>query len=273
MTEFLSIEGGRIAYDIEGEGPLLVLMQGLGDVRAAYRFMVPELIAAGYRVANADLRGHGESSVGWNSYSRTDIADDLTALIRHLGGPVTIIGASCSGAAAAIVAAKTPELVNGIVLIDPGTLAPAFGLSPRFIAGMVLLASGMGFKSVGMYFRYLNFAYPTVKPADYPEYTATLKANLQEPGRMDAAAKAAFSSPADAQAHLPNIKCPALVVFGTKDPDFPNPSREAERVVAAMPAGLGTPVLIEGAGHYPHAQYPNEVLAAVLPFLARVRTT
>ncbi|MEV6770298.1 hypothetical protein AB0N05_16920 [Nocardia sp. NPDC051030] len=50
--------------DIEGEGPLLVLMQGLGDVRAAYRFMVPELVASGYRVANADMRGHGESSVG-----------------------------------------------------------------------------------------------------------------------------------------------------------------------------------------------------------------
>jgi len=36
MTEFLDIEGGRIAYDVTGEGPLVVLVPGLGDLRAAY---------------------------------------------------------------------------------------------------------------------------------------------------------------------------------------------------------------------------------------------
>ena len=82
MTEFADIEGGRIAYDVTGQGPLVVLSHGIGDRRQAYRFLAPRLAQAGYRVAVADLRGHGESSMGWKSVtdkdaiSRTDIAGD-----------------------------------------------------------------------------------------------------------------------------------------------------------------------------------------------------
>ena len=77
MTEFLDVEGGRIAYDVTGAGPLVVLAHGMGNRRDAYRFLAPQLVAAGYRVANVDLRGHGESSTGWSSYTRTDTAGDL----------------------------------------------------------------------------------------------------------------------------------------------------------------------------------------------------
>jgi pimeloyl-ACP methyl ester carboxylesterase len=41
MTEFLDITGGRIAYDVTGEGPLIVLAHGIGDRRQAFRFLVP----------------------------------------------------------------------------------------------------------------------------------------------------------------------------------------------------------------------------------------
>ena len=64
MTEFLEVAGGRIAYDVTGEGPLVVLSHGIGDRRQAYRFLAPRLAQAGNRVARADLRGHGESSIG-----------------------------------------------------------------------------------------------------------------------------------------------------------------------------------------------------------------
>jgi len=113
MTEFVDIEGGRIAYDVTGSGPLVVLSHGMGDRRQAYRFLAPKLAQAGYRVVNADLRGHGESSMGWKSVtgkeaiSRTDVAGDLLALIRHLGGPAVIVGHSISGGAATIAAADS----------------------------------------------------------------------------------------------------------------------------------------------------------------------
>src|ERR1700746_502533 len=127
MTEFLDVAGGRIAYDVTGEGPLGVLSHGIGDRRQSYRFLAPKLAQAGYRVANADLRGHGESSMGWKSVTgkdaitRTDIAGDVLALIRHLGGPAVIVGHSISGGAATIAAAMEPELVSGIVEINPFT--------------------------------------------------------------------------------------------------------------------------------------------------------
>jgi pimeloyl-ACP methyl ester carboxylesterase len=130
MTEFADIDGGRIAYDVTGQGPLVVLSHGIGDRRQAYRFLAPRLAQAGYRVANADLRGHGESSMGWPSVtgkqaiSRTDVAGDLLALIRHLGGPAVIAGQSISGGAATIAAATEPELVSGIVEINPFTQGP-----------------------------------------------------------------------------------------------------------------------------------------------------
>jgi pimeloyl-ACP methyl ester carboxylesterase len=56
-------------------------------------------------------------------------------------------------------------------------------------------------------------------------------------------------------------------VEGTLDPDWADPRAEGEAIVAAMPAGLGTLAMIEGAGHYPHTQFPDETLALLLPFL------
>ena len=63
-----------------------------------------------------------KSVTGKDAISRTDIAGDLLALIRHLGGPAVIAGHSISGGAATIAAAMEPELVSGIVEINPFTL-------------------------------------------------------------------------------------------------------------------------------------------------------
>jgi pimeloyl-ACP methyl ester carboxylesterase len=277
MTEFLELAGGRIAYDVTGEGPLVVLSHGIGDRRQAYRFLAPKLAQAGYRVANADLRGHGESSMGWTSVTgkaaitRTDIAGDLLALIRHLGGPAVIVGHSISGGAATIAAAMEPELVSGIVEINPFTKTQKISLGGllrirRYRQGMTFLLGTQLLKNLGLWMRYLDVAYPT-KPADYAEYTDALAAKLREPGRMAEFMKTGKSTPADAAAQLPNITCAALVVMGTLDPDFADPRAEGDAIVAAMPSGLGTVAMVNGAGHYPHAQSPDEVAALVIPFL------
>ena len=277
MTEFLDIEGGRIAYDVTGSGPLVVLSHGIGDRRQAYRFLAPRLAEAGYRVVSADLRGHGESSMGWTSVTgteaitRTDIAGDLLALIRHLGGPAIIVGHSISGGAATIAAAQEPELVSGIVEINPFTKTQKLSLGGlvrirRYRRGAFLLAGTQVFRSLGAWLRYLDVAYPT-KPADYAGYMAALAAKLREPGRMAEFMKTGKSTPADAGAQLPNVGCPALVIMGTLDPDFADPRAEGDAIVAAMPSGLGTVAMVDGAGHYPHAQCPDEVAALVLGFL------
>jgi pimeloyl-ACP methyl ester carboxylesterase len=250
MTEFLDVPGGRIAYDVNGSGPLVVLSQGIGVSRQDYRFLAPMLAQAGYRVANADLRGHGESSMGWASITRTDVAGDLLALIGHLGGPAVIVGHSISGGAATVAAATRPDLVAGIVEINP----------------FFLLGGTQLFRSLRLFMRYLNLAYPA-KPADYPGYMAALAAKLREPGRMAEFMKTFKSTPADAEKQLPNVKCPALVIMGTLDPDFAGPQAEGDAIVAAMPAGAGTVAMVDGAGHYPHAQSPDAVAELVIPFL------
>jgi pimeloyl-ACP methyl ester carboxylesterase len=272
MTEFLDVEGGRIAYDVTDDGPLVVLSHGMGSRRDAYRFLAPQLVAAGYRVANVDLRGHGESSTGWASFTRTDTAGELLALIRRLGGPAVIVGHSFSGGAATIAAAQEPGLVSAVVEICPFTRVPKLSVGAlirnrRHRKGVLLLTGTAMTGSVRLWTRYLDHAFPGTKPADYASNLAVLRANLREPGRMAAARKMGLSKPSDAESQLANLACPALVVMGTLDPDWPDPEAEAHAIVAAMPAGRGAVAMIEGAGHYPHTQFPDQVAAVMLPFL------
>jgi pimeloyl-ACP methyl ester carboxylesterase len=277
MTEYVDIEGGRIAYDEIGTGPLVVLSHGIGDRRQAYRFLAPRLAQAGYRVVSADLRGHGDSSMGWKSVTgkeaitRTDIAGDLLALIDRLGGPAIIVGHSISGGAATIAAAQRPDLVSGIVELNPFTKTQKISLSGlvqirRYRQGMFRLMGTQYLHSLRSWLRYLDLAYPT-KPADYAEYMTALAAKLREPGRMAEFIKTGKSTPADAGAQLPNVTVPALVIMGTLDPDFADPRAEGEAIVAAMPVGLGRVATVDGAGHYPHAQSPDAVAALIIPFL------
>jgi pimeloyl-ACP methyl ester carboxylesterase len=242
MTEFLDHEGGRLSFDVIGDGPLVVLSPGMGDLRQSYRFLAPKLARAGYRVATVDMRGHGDSSLGWPSITRTDVAGDLIALIRHLGGPAVIVGQSLSGGAATIAAASQPDLVAGIVEINPFTLTQKLQLgvvlrTRRCRRGFPPLFGTQIFHSLRLWRSYLNVAYPT--------------------------------KPADAQAQLPSVRCPALIIMGAEDPDFPDPAAEGEAIVAALPAGLGSVAVIPGAGHYAHAQTPDQVAALVIPFLQK----
>ena len=214
-----------------------------------------------------------KSVTGKDAISRTDIAGDLLALIRHLGGPAVIVGHSISGGAATIAAAMEPELVSGIVEINPFTRTQKTDLGGllrirRYRRATVRMGGTVIFRSLRLWMSYLDVAYPA-KPADYAEYMAALRAKLTEPGRMAEFLKTVKTTPADAGAQLPGIRCPALIIMGTEDPDFADPRAEGEAIAAAMPAGLGTVATVGGAGHYPHAQCPDEVAALVIRFLAK----
>jgi pimeloyl-ACP methyl ester carboxylesterase len=275
-TEHLQIGEGTIAYDLSGEGPLVVLAHGMGDSRHSYRFVVPALVAAGYRVANVDLRGSGDSSTGWKGYSRTDIAGDLVALVRHLGGPAVVVGQSISGGAATIAAATAPDLIAGLVEVAPFTRKQSVDLGgllrvKHHRAATVQLAKVMLRGSLKGWLTYLDLAIPA-KPADWDRERARIEASLSRPERMDVLRAMTKTTPADAGAQLANVRCPVLVVAGGADPDWADPRAEGERVVAELPTGLGELAVIEGAGHYPHAETPEKLLDLLLPFLARTLT-
>ncbi|MFI6784495.1 alpha/beta fold hydrolase [Micromonospora sp. NPDC050276] len=276
MIEYLDRAGNGLAYEVTGEGPLVVLAHGMGDSRHSYRFLAPALVDAGYRVANVDIRGCGDSSLGWDGYSRTDIAGDLVAVVRHLGGPAVIIGQSISGGAATIAAATAPELIAGVIELAPFTRAQSLDLGglvrvKRFRAGYLQLAQVLLRGNVANWRKYLDVAFPA-KPADWHSELARIEAKMSEPGRMKVLQAMAKTSPSDAGKQLPNVTCPVLVIQGSADPDWADPRAEGERIIADLPRGLGELAVIEGAGHYPHVQTPDEVLALALPFLARTLT-
>jgi pimeloyl-ACP methyl ester carboxylesterase len=265
-TQFLDVPGGRLAYDVTGpdDGALVICVPGMGDIRQAFRLTAPKLVEAGYRVACLDQRGHGESSSGWTEYGSPATGEDMLALIRHLGGPAAIMGHSSSAAAAVWAAAEEPTLVSALVLLGPFARQHDLSLVLRLALAAVTSRAAIWSRV------YYPTMYKAPKPADFPTYVRALQANLREPGRM-AATRGAMGRQAECFDRVADVTCPVRIVMGTKDPDFPDPAAEAEYAQQAIGAHTETTlVMIDGAGHYPHAELPDATASAVLPFLADV---
>ncbi|WP_154402815.1 alpha/beta fold hydrolase [Nocardioides speluncae] len=264
MTHYLEVPGGRIAYDdTTGAGPLLVLSPGMGDLRSSYRLVAPELAEAGYRVVTVDLRGHGESSVPFDEYTNSATGADLAALIRHLdAGPAVVVGHSFSGGSAVWLASEHPELVRGVVLLEAFTKPVTINAFMKQLARLVLSSPILW----AMYYKSLHKG---PKPADLAEHVAAMKKNLGETGRMAAARTMGLGTKDDLAGRLERVTAPALAVYGTKSPDFADPRAEAESIAAAL-AGTTEIVMVDGAGHYPHHEYPENTSAAILAFLGRL---
>src|SRR3954471_18090450 len=101
ITQTLERPEGRIGFDVTGTGPLVVCIPGMGELRSAFRFTVPALVAAGYRVATMDLRGHGDSDTTFARYDDVAAGEDALALVEQLGGPAVLLGNSMGAGAAA----------------------------------------------------------------------------------------------------------------------------------------------------------------------------
>jgi pimeloyl-ACP methyl ester carboxylesterase len=124
-TSYFGCGAARIAYDVQGEGPPVVCLTGMGELRSVYRYLTPALVAAGYRVAAMDLRGHGDSDDGFEAYDDVAQAEDALALIAALGGgPALLVGNSMGAAAAVWAAAEQPAKVAGLALLGPAVRDP-----------------------------------------------------------------------------------------------------------------------------------------------------
>ncbi|WP_232819141.1 alpha/beta fold hydrolase [Homoserinimonas sp. OAct 916] len=264
-TRFLPTEEGRIAYDMTGAGPLVVLVPGMGDLRSSYRFLAPELVAAGYTVVTTDLRGHGESDATFGSYGDVETARDITALVESFHRPAFIIGNSMAAGSAVLVAAARPDLVAGLVLIGPFVRQPASSsaLSRGFLR--VLMATPW---AATMWRTYLPKLYAGAKPVDFDSYRNLVVAGLRRPGYAKSFSLTTRTSHSDAEARLTLVTAPTLVVMGAQDPDFKNPRAEADWIGAALHAPV---VMIDDAGHYPQSQQPRPTARAIIQFLSKVK--
>jgi len=262
-TRYLERPGGRIAWDVTGTGPLVVAIPGMGDLRSNYRYLVPALVAAGYRVAPFDLRGHGESDATFDAYDDVATGSDALALIEHLGGPAVVIGNSMGAGAAAWAAAERPDLVNGLVLVGPFVRNPPIGFLTVLLFRLALLRPW----GPMVWHGYITQLYPGRAPADLDAHRDEIRESLRQPGHWSAFVKTTHTSHAPAEARLHEVQAPALVVMGEADPDFP--VAKAEAALVADRLGAQT-LLVPEAGHYPHAEYPEIVNPAIVDFLRRV---
>jgi pimeloyl-ACP methyl ester carboxylesterase len=263
-TSYLTRPDGRIGYDVAGTGPLIVLVPGMGDLRAGYRYLAPALRAAGYRVACTDLRGHGDSDTTFPSYGDEEPAGDIVALIGELGGPAVVVGNSMSAGSAVLAAAQRPELVSGLVLVGPFVRDPVVSTGRRVLlrAAMARPWAALAWKS------YLPKLYAGRRPADFGEYRDQVVASIRRPGYAKAFSRTITRTSHDpAQARLADVTAPALVVMGEQDPDFPDPRAEADWIARALHAQV---VMVPEAGHYPQSQRPDITTGAVLRFLESV---
>ena len=267
MTKFRDVPAGCLAYSDEGTGPLIITVPGMGDLRSTYRFLTPKLAAAGYRVVSLDVRGQGESSVAWNDYSVGAIAGDILDLVRSLGaGPAHVIGNSMAAGAAVIAAAREPQAIRSVVLVDPFVR----NVMPPWLAAAIFEPLLRGPWRAGLWRAFFKKAFPTRLPDDFEAEQARRDASLADPGRFAAFRRMAVASKIESERRIADVTAPALVLMGTRDADFANPAKEARLVAALL---HGTAVMIDGAGHYPQTELPDAVAAVLVPFLQSVDQT
>ncbi|WP_326561893.1 alpha/beta fold hydrolase [Micromonospora sp. NBC_01796] len=262
---FLDRGEGRIAYTVRGEGPLVICLPGMGELRSVYRFTEPVLVDAGYRVAVLDLRGHGDSDDGFRDHDDEALASDALALVDHLGGPAFLVGNSMGGSAAILAAAAEPTKVTGLALLgafvrDP-KLNPVMGLAMR-----LLLLKPWGPAAWRMYLKTL---YPGRPPADQAEHLAEVAASFRRGDHWRSFVKTTKLSHAVVEGRLDAVRAPALVVMGEKDPDFTDPAGEARYTAERLGGEL---MLVPNSGHYPMTEYPELVNPALVAFVNRIST-
>jgi pimeloyl-ACP methyl ester carboxylesterase len=265
-TEFLDLPDGRLAYDDTGDGPLIVATPAMLDLRSELRFLVPLLVDAGFRVVTVDQRGMGETSGEWPKYGSEALANDLIALISHLdAGPAIIYGTSNGAAAGVNIAVEAPDLVRGLVLAGPFVRDGKTSWLQRRLMSVMKIP----FLTLPIYMSY----YPKWEPkrprvADFDEHLEKLRANLSEASRRNVIRAYMFEQThRAAEARLGMVKIPSLVIMGTADVDWRYPQAEADWIVSQLGSEL---LLLDGAGHHPHVEYPQEVARAVADFASRL---
>jgi pimeloyl-ACP methyl ester carboxylesterase len=265
-TSYLERDNGRIAYDVRGDGPLVVCVPGMGELRQAFRFLVPDLVAAGYRVATMDLRGHGDSSDGFDSYDDVAAGTDALALIRHLGGPALVVGSSMGAGAAVWASVEAPDAITGLVLIGPFVRGGPSGLSALMFR--LMLRRPWGPAAVHAYYRKF---FPGRLPDDFEEHRAAIRRSLRRGDHWRSFVRTTRGAHNESAARIGDVRVPALVVMGDRDPDWPDPVAEARWVASAVGDGSRSELLVvPSAGHYPMTEYPEVVGPAVVAFAVSV---
>jgi pimeloyl-ACP methyl ester carboxylesterase len=122
-TRFATVHGHERAYRMCGDGPVLLLLHGIGDSSASWVPLMRPL-AERFTVIAPDLLGHGESAKPRADYSVAAYANGMRDLLDILGfDTATVVGHSLGGGVAAQLAYQHPTRVERLVLVSSGGVA------------------------------------------------------------------------------------------------------------------------------------------------------
>jgi pimeloyl-ACP methyl ester carboxylesterase len=247
----------EISYEDAGTGAPLVLLHPFPFDRRYWAPQAAALASAGHRVLSIDAPGFGESSVG-RPFTVLEWADDVAALLEELGVATTaLVGLSMGGYAALAFAAGHPARLTALVLADTRAAADNPEVR-RARAEAVALVGSAGVAT------YLDRSLPRLLAPDAPP-AVLAQARALAVTRADQILTgiAALRDRPDRTAELRAIRCPTLVLVGTRDQVVP--PEEMRGMSADIPGARFA--LIEGAGHLSSLEAPRPFLAALGGFL------
>ncbi|MEU5363390.1 alpha/beta fold hydrolase [Streptomyces sp. NPDC005925] len=262
-----TVNGATLHYDDLGpsDGVPVALVHGHPFDRSLWAPQAEALVAAGYRVVLPDLRGYGDSDVTPGKVFLSGFADDLAALLDHLGVARAVVGGVSMGGQIAMQFHRChPERVRALVLSD--TSAPAEtaeGRESRNRLADRLLAEGMGGYADEVIDKMLAAYNVTALPEVAARVLAMMRAT--DPRGAAAAVRGRAERP-DYRDSLPAVGVPTLVVVGADDAY--TPVAQAEDICRLVPHSVLR--VVDDAGHLPSAEQPGRFNAVLLEFLKEV---
>ena len=270
-----------VDYGGPADAPVVVLVHGVGGSHLDWDLLAPKLTAR-FRVLAADLPGFGLSGPGRRPATVPRNVDVLARFIREAGRPpVVLVGNSMGGMIAILLAARTPQLVRGLVLLDPALPAPARILrSPATVAALALHAlPGVGEllrrrrrrrigprASVHESLRLCGID-PDALPVELIERSVALADSRADVAGTNRAFLSASRSLAWALARartyhtvMAAIEVPVLLVHGDRDQLVPV---EAARATSSRQPAWDY-LELHGVGHLPQLQVPDELADRLL---------
>ncbi|HKW07639.1 MAG TPA: alpha/beta hydrolase [Candidatus Dormibacteraeota bacterium] len=173
--EYANVNGINLYYEIHGTGRPLILLHG-GLMSGETFGPVLTTLAESHRVVVPDLQGHGRTADIDRPIDIRLMADDIAALIDHLGlDKPDVVGYSLGGGVALQLAAKHPDKVRRLVLVSANVWRSA--IPPEMLAqqGQVSAAAAQFMKDTPMYQLYQRVA---PRPEDFPRLLDKIGASM-----------------------------------------------------------------------------------------------